>query len=80
MNIRITALRSASILITARAAFWFGSALAAPLPPSYPKNSAALFASVMHDPAEQRGSDTELAAHLQRQVVSYRTRRWPAPS
>jgi lipoprotein-anchoring transpeptidase ErfK/SrfK len=72
MNIQKSALRSVSVLTVATAVFWIGSAVAAPLAPSYPNNSAALFASVMQDPAEQ-DSSAELAADLQRQVVNYPT-------
>jgi lipoprotein-anchoring transpeptidase ErfK/SrfK len=72
MNIQKSALQSVSVLAVATAVFWIGAAVAAPLAPSYPNNSAALFASVMQDPAEQ-DSTTELAADLQRQVVSYPT-------
>jgi lipoprotein-anchoring transpeptidase ErfK/SrfK len=62
-------------LATASAVFWFGSAIAAPLPPAYPTNSAALFASAMKDPAptEEIESDEPLAPNLQRQVVNYTT-------
>ena len=71
MNIAASALRSAVLL---GAAFWMSSAVAAPLP-SYPRNSAALFASMMQDPApvEESESTEPLAADLQRQVVSYAT-------
>ena len=71
MNIVTSALRSTVLL---GAAFWMSSAGAAPLP-SYPRNSAALFASMMQDPApvEESESTEPLAAHLQRQLVSYAT-------
>jgi lipoprotein-anchoring transpeptidase ErfK/SrfK len=72
MNIQKSALQSVSVLAVATAVFWIGAAVAVPLAPSYPNNSAALFASVMQDPAEQ-DSTVELAADLQRQVVSYPT-------
>jgi hypothetical protein len=45
MIIRIFGLTTAGIL-TATAALWVGSAGAAPLAPSYPSNSAALFEMV----------------------------------
>src|SRR5207253_6679626 len=45
---------------------------ASPLPPQYPSNSAALFASVMQAPAEEE-SHAALPAALQRQVVRYPT-------
>jgi lipoprotein-anchoring transpeptidase ErfK/SrfK len=75
MNIPGSALNSAILL---GAVFWIGSAVAAPLP-SYPRNSAALFASVMQDraPGEESESRETLAPNLQRQVVSYAT---PAPA
>ena len=75
MNIQKSALRAASFLTAATAALWVGSAIAAPLAPSYPGNSAALFASAMQDPAatEELDSDAGLAADLQRQVVRYPT-------
>jgi lipoprotein-anchoring transpeptidase ErfK/SrfK len=71
MNITGSALKSAILL---GAVFWMGSAVAAPLP-SYPRNSAALFASVMQDPAplEESESTDGLAPDLQRQVVNYPT-------
>jgi lipoprotein-anchoring transpeptidase ErfK/SrfK len=75
MNIRKSALRSASILTAASAMLWLGSAIAAPLPPSYPGNSGALFASVMLDPDAFEDSDSNeaLAPDLQRQTVSFAT-------
>jgi lipoprotein-anchoring transpeptidase ErfK/SrfK len=71
MNISGSALNAAVVL---GAVFWMGSAGAAPLP-SYPRNSAALFASAMQDPApvEQIERAETLAPNLQRQVVSYAT-------
>jgi lipoprotein-anchoring transpeptidase ErfK/SrfK len=69
MNIQSLALKSTIFI----AVFWMGSAAAGPLP-SYPRNSAALFASVMHDPqAEESDSAVTLAPDLQRQVVNYTT-------
>ena len=75
MNISGSALNAAVVL---GAVFWMGSAGAAPLP-SYPRNSAALFASAMQDqaPIEEIESAGTLAPNLQRQVVSYAT---PAPA
>jgi lipoprotein-anchoring transpeptidase ErfK/SrfK len=75
MNIRKSALSSASLLAVASAMLWFGSALAAPLPPTYPDNSASLFASLMRDdaPAQEIESDVVLAPNLRRQVVNYPT-------
>jgi lipoprotein-anchoring transpeptidase ErfK/SrfK len=73
MNIRKSALRSASILTAASAMLWLGSAVAAPLPPSYPGNSGALFASVMQDPDAVEDSNETLAPDLQRQTVSFAT-------
>jgi len=74
MHIRKTILRSATGL-AACVAFSLGSAIAAPLPLSYPANSSALFASVMHDPAplEESEANPPVAAELQRQVVDYAT-------
>jgi lipoprotein-anchoring transpeptidase ErfK/SrfK len=70
MNITGYALTSALLL----SAFWAGSAGAGPLP-SYPHNSAALFASVMQDPppVDEGDSAVALAPDLQRQVVNYAT-------
>ena len=83
MNIRKSALGSASVLTIAGAMLWFGSALAAPLPPAYPDNAASLFASLMRGgaPAQEIESiegDRVLAPDsrrqdLRRQVVNYST-------
>ena len=76
MNIQTSAFRSTSILAAATAVFWVGSAAAAPLAPSYPSNSAALFASVMQEPEAQDSTQdgtADIAADLQRQVVNYPT-------
>ena len=64
MNISGSALNAAVVL---GAVFWMGSAGAAPLP-SYPRNSAALFASAMQDhaPVEEIESAETLAPNLQR--------------
>ena len=72
MNIPGSALKSA--LLLGAAMFWMGSAAAGPLP-SYPRNSAALFASVMQDPTpvEESESTETLTPDLQRQVVNYAT-------
>jgi lipoprotein-anchoring transpeptidase ErfK/SrfK len=72
MNFPYSALKSASFLT---AALWIGSALAAPLPPSYPSNSAALFETVMRGDTPSAGieADTGLSPELQRQVVNYRS-------
>jgi lipoprotein-anchoring transpeptidase ErfK/SrfK len=64
MNMRPGALKSASFL-TVGLTLWIGSAVAAPLPGSYPNASGALFESAI--PAE----DAPLASDLQRQVVAY---------
>jgi lipoprotein-anchoring transpeptidase ErfK/SrfK len=71
MNLPGSALTAAVVL---GAVFWMGSAGAAPLP-SYPRNSAALFASAMQDhaPVEEIESAETLSPNLQRQVVSYAT-------
>jgi lipoprotein-anchoring transpeptidase ErfK/SrfK len=71
MDVAGFALKSSVLLGTV---FWMSSAVAAPLP-SYPRNSAVLFASVMQDPApvEESESIEPLAANLQRQLVSYAT-------
>jgi lipoprotein-anchoring transpeptidase ErfK/SrfK len=78
MTIRKSALRSATAVTAACAALWLGAAVAAPLP-SYPSNSGALFASVMHDPAplDESEGNAPLAAELQRQVVNYTTSATP---
>ncbi len=75
MNIQKSALRSAGLVTFASALLWCGAVSAAPLSPAYPRNSAALFASVMHAPApiEQDDSSENLAPDLQRQVVNYAT-------
>jgi len=74
MNIRKSALGS-GVLAVASAMLWIGSALAAPLPPAYPGNSASLFASLMRGdaPAQEIESDAVLAPDLRRQVVDYPT-------
>jgi lipoprotein-anchoring transpeptidase ErfK/SrfK len=71
MNIPGFALKSTIFL---GVVFWMGLAAAGPLP-SYPRNSAALFASVMQDPPQVEESDSAvtLAPDLQRQVVNYKT-------
>jgi lipoprotein-anchoring transpeptidase ErfK/SrfK len=71
MNILALALNSAVLL---GALFSIGSAAAAPLP-SYPGNSAVLFASAMEEaaPVEENESPETLPPNLQRQVVSYAT-------
>jgi lipoprotein-anchoring transpeptidase ErfK/SrfK len=67
-----SALKSASLL-TAGAALWVGSAVAAPLPASYPGNSAALFSSVMRDGVRMEETATDPADDFKRQVVNYST-------
>src|SRR3954454_25305833 len=73
MNIQKSGLRATSFLTVASAVLWLGSAAAAPLPTTYPSNSAASFASVMQEPADDVGSSAHLSADLQRQVVPYTT-------
>jgi lipoprotein-anchoring transpeptidase ErfK/SrfK len=75
MKIRISALKSTAIAITG-AALWIGAAVAAPLPPSYPSHSGALFESAMRAQAPEQEIDIDgvLAPELQRQVVSYPAR------
>jgi len=73
MNIRKSALKSASVLTAASAVLWIGTACAAPLLPQYLGNSAALFASVIQDPAEEAGGNAKPARNLHRQLVSYPT-------
>jgi lipoprotein-anchoring transpeptidase ErfK/SrfK len=63
MSRHSAALKSASFL-TMGLTLWIGSAVAAPLPGSYPNASAAVFEPAM--PA-----DAPLASNLQRQVVVY---------
>jgi lipoprotein-anchoring transpeptidase ErfK/SrfK len=71
MNIRKSALRTAGVVAAATAAFWLGSATAAPL--AYPGQPGAAFSSVALDPADAIDSDAAPAASLQRQVVNYPT-------
>ena len=75
MTFQRSALNTASFL-TAGAALWIGSAVAAPLPSTYPGNAGALFASVMRSqaPTEEIERDTGLAPNLRRQVVNYPTK------
>ena len=75
MRFRMSAHKAASVL-SAGAALWIGSAVAAPLPPSYPSNSGALFESVMRGPApiEESKIQTGRAGDLQRQVINYPTK------
>jgi lipoprotein-anchoring transpeptidase ErfK/SrfK len=75
MHIQKSTLISARFLTAASAMLWLGTAAAAPLPPSYPSNPGALFASVMHapDPTAEPESNVALARDLQRQVVNYAT-------
>jgi lipoprotein-anchoring transpeptidase ErfK/SrfK len=74
MNFQLSALKSASFLATG--ALWIGSAVAAPLPPSYLSNSGAPYAAVMRDqaPVEEIESNVDLAPDLKRQVVNYPTK------
>ena len=74
MIIQMFGLKTASIL-TATAALWVGSAGAAPLAPSYPSNSPALFEMVKRGqaPTELVEPDPGLAPRLHRQVVNYAT-------
>jgi lipoprotein-anchoring transpeptidase ErfK/SrfK len=74
MIIQTFGLATASIL-TATAALWVGSAGAAPLTPSYPSHSAALFEMVMRGQAPTKLVEPEpnLAPRLHRQVVNYVT-------
>jgi lipoprotein-anchoring transpeptidase ErfK/SrfK len=76
MKICKSILKATSVLTSVSAVLWLGSAGAAPLPPSYSTNSAALFASVMQDQAavEENDSSGSLAPRLQRQIVNYGTR------
>ena len=75
MHIQKSTLNSARFLTAASVMLWIGTAAAAPLPPSYPSNSGALFASVMlaPDPVAEPESNVALASTLQRQVVNYAT-------
>ena len=77
MNFNISALKSTTVLTAASAALWFGSAVAAPLPLSYARNSGALFAAMMPSqiPVKETGEvDAELSPNLRRQVVDYPTK------
>lgn len=75
MNIRKAVCARAGLLTAASVLFWIGTASAAPLSPSYPSNSGALFASLMQDaaPAEEPEIEGALAPNLHRQVVNYAT-------
>jgi lipoprotein-anchoring transpeptidase ErfK/SrfK len=78
MNRQIRALKSATVTATflaAGAALWVGSAAAAPLPPTYPSNAAALFDEAMRGEAPALVGEPEagLSPRLQRQVVAYAT-------
>jgi lipoprotein-anchoring transpeptidase ErfK/SrfK len=75
MIVRKSTLGPARFLTAASAVLWLGSAVAAPLPPSHPGSSGALFASVMRDQAapEEIDGAAALAPDLQRQVVEYPT-------
>jgi lipoprotein-anchoring transpeptidase ErfK/SrfK len=72
MTIQMFGLKTASILTAA--AMWVGSAGAAPLTPSYPGNSAALFETAMRGQAPTEQVDPDLAPRLRRQMVDYPTR------
>jgi lipoprotein-anchoring transpeptidase ErfK/SrfK len=74
MNFQMLAMKSAGFL-TAGAALWIGSAVAAPLSSPYPSNSRTLFESVMRGQApEVTEIDPGVAPELQRQVVGYPTK------
>jgi lipoprotein-anchoring transpeptidase ErfK/SrfK len=73
MTIQTSTRTCASFLTAASAMLWLGTAVAAPLSPSYPGNSAALFGAVMQHPAPADDMESHEAPHLQRQVVSYAT-------
>jgi lipoprotein-anchoring transpeptidase ErfK/SrfK len=75
MRFQRSALKSAGFL-TAGAALWIGSAVAAPLPLPYPSNSGSLFESVMRGPAPMEEADINAAPapDLRRQVVNYPTK------
>ncbi len=72
-----SALKYSCFLVTASlvVGFGIGPTIAGPSAPAYPSNSAALFASVMQDPAriEETASNEPLAPNLQRQIVNYNT-------
>jgi lipoprotein-anchoring transpeptidase ErfK/SrfK len=70
MNFHRAARASASLL-AAGAALWIGTAVAAPLPVTYPDNSGALFASVMRGDVPEQADDTDRSPDLRRQVVDY---------
>jgi lipoprotein-anchoring transpeptidase ErfK/SrfK len=75
MTIQMFGLKT-GILTAAAAILWVGSAGAAPLPPSYSRNSAALFDTAMRGqaPTEEVETDPGLAPRLRRQVVNYQTK------
>jgi lipoprotein-anchoring transpeptidase ErfK/SrfK len=74
MNFQMLAMKSAGFL-TAGAALWIGSAVAAPLSSPYPSNPGTLFESVMRGQTpEVTEIDPGVAPELQRQVVGYPTK------
>jgi lipoprotein-anchoring transpeptidase ErfK/SrfK len=75
MIIQTSTRTCASVLTAAFTMLWLGTAAAAPLPPAYSSNAAALFGAGMQDPApaDDLESHEALAPHLQRQVVNYAT-------
>jgi lipoprotein-anchoring transpeptidase ErfK/SrfK len=74
MNFQMLAMKSACFL-TAGAALWIGSAVAAPLSLPYPSNSGALLESAMHGQGpEATETSPGVAAELQHQVVGYPTK------
>src|SRR5690349_9593488 len=72
MNIHKSRRTCASLLTTAGALFWLGTAGAAPLSTLHPSNPAPLLGAVMH-PADEADSNEALPPRLQRQVVNYAT-------
>ncbi len=75
MKLRMSLLKSAGVL-TATAALWIGSAVAAPLSSSYAPDAGALFEALLRGqaPAEAPAEvDAAPAPNLQRQVVNYPT-------
>ena len=73
MNFTMSTLRSATFLTAASAALWIGSAVAAPLQPSYSVNSGVYYEPVTSDgtPTEEAEFHADPAPNLRRQLVNY---------
>jgi lipoprotein-anchoring transpeptidase ErfK/SrfK len=75
MSIQISTMKSTGFLTMAVGALlWAGSAMGAPLPPSYPSHSDTTFERLMRGQAPDGVGVTALTADLRRQVVNYPTK------